>query len=507
MEPDPQLVTRLQPFHGDIVTLTQGNDFSRGHVAVGGLEQTVTIYPLNGSSPSEPCFTVQLANVPSCLTFDKDDAVLAIGADNGAIKLWTVKDKQSTQTLSGHRTKVTALEYYQYHNTNLICSGSADTTIRLWDIRKRGTIAKYKGHTKAINVLRFSPDGKYLVSGSDDHQLKVWDLRQGSCISTMAEHGAPVNDIRFHPCEMMFASGGADRQVNFYDFQSFERVSYSNPTTHAISTIKFNIDGSSLFFAAGEVIREIEWEPYKCLRSWSTPFGKSGSMAVAHNKIITCGVKCKNTLVAFALDLNENSEMYQRREALQLKKAHIDKPTRAQSTPQHNNRRIQPNRNNGNNVEHPFESREKLPRSPLPPTTVSSTENTVNLSPIRSSPKKKIIRPTNPQSKPKKDQNDHVPIEIYVGPKVINQQPTTVQAKAVDRPKAIVRPNNSANFDKVESPVDDFAQIKQPNQQVKMSMKEVLGASSSMIQSLQSRNLKLQKAKHLWQRGKIGKFE
>ena len=51
-------------------------------------------------------------------------------------------------------------------------------------------------------------------------------------------------------------------------------------------------------------------------------------MAVAHNKIITCGVKCKNTLVAFALDLNENSEMYQRREALQLKKAHIDKPTR-----------------------------------------------------------------------------------------------------------------------------------------------------------------------------------
>ena len=147
-------MTRLQPFHGDIVTLTQGNDFSRGHVAVGGLEQTVTIYPLNGSSPSEPCFTVQLANVPSCLTFDKDDAVLAIGADNGAIKLWTVKDKQSTQTLSGHRTKVTALEYYQYHNTNLICSGSADTTIRLWDIRKRGTIAKYKGHTKGTSPIQ-----------------------------------------------------------------------------------------------------------------------------------------------------------------------------------------------------------------------------------------------------------------------------------------------------------------------------------------------------------------
>ena len=117
-------------------------------------------------------------------------------------------------------------------------------------------------------MLRFSPDGKFLVSGSDDHQLKVWDLRQGCCIETKLDHGGAVNDIRFHPCEMMFASGGADRQVNFYDFQSFERVSYSNPTTHAITTIKFNIDGSALFFNSGEVIREIEWEPYKLIRSW-----------------------------------------------------------------------------------------------------------------------------------------------------------------------------------------------------------------------------------------------
>ena len=128
--------------------MAQGNDFSRGLTAVGGLDQTVTIYPLNSTNPDKPIFTVKLPQVPSCLTFDKDDAVLASGADNGSIKLWTVKDQQSTQTLSGHRTKVTALEYYQYHNTNLICSGSADTTIRLWDIRKRGTIAKYPGHSK-----------------------------------------------------------------------------------------------------------------------------------------------------------------------------------------------------------------------------------------------------------------------------------------------------------------------------------------------------------------------
>ena len=67
---------------------------------------------------------------------------------------------------------------------------------------------------------------------------------------------------------MMFASSGHDRLVNFYDFESFQRVSYSNPTTHAINKINFNIGGTSLFYSAGEVIRQIEWEPYKCIRSW-----------------------------------------------------------------------------------------------------------------------------------------------------------------------------------------------------------------------------------------------
>ena len=55
---------------------------------------------------------------------------------------------------SKYTRKIPTTEYYQFHNSNFICSGSNDTTIRLWDIRKRGPIAKYLGHSKRINVLR-----------------------------------------------------------------------------------------------------------------------------------------------------------------------------------------------------------------------------------------------------------------------------------------------------------------------------------------------------------------
>lgn len=55
-------------------------------------------------------------------------------------------------------------------------SGSLDTNLKIWDIRKKGCIHTYKGHTRGVNVLRFTPDGRWVVSGGEDNIVKV-----GSC--------------------------------------------------------------------------------------------------------------------------------------------------------------------------------------------------------------------------------------------------------------------------------------------------------------------------------------
>ena len=83
-------------------------NLSRGLVAVGSHEE-IAIYALNSKTPDETVLKAQLPTGPSCFTFDKDDAVLASGAENGSIKLWNIKRGEATSTLSGHRTKVTSL--------------------------------------------------------------------------------------------------------------------------------------------------------------------------------------------------------------------------------------------------------------------------------------------------------------------------------------------------------------------------------------------------------------
>lgn len=52
-------------------------------------------------------------------------------------------------------------------------SGSLDTNLKIWDIRRKGCIHTYKGHTRGVNAIRFTPDGRWVVSGGEDNVVKV----------------------------------------------------------------------------------------------------------------------------------------------------------------------------------------------------------------------------------------------------------------------------------------------------------------------------------------------
>ena len=46
-------------------------------------------------------------------------------------------------------------------------------TVQVWDIRRRACIHTYKGHTKGVTHIRFSPDGRLMASGSQDGDVRV----------------------------------------------------------------------------------------------------------------------------------------------------------------------------------------------------------------------------------------------------------------------------------------------------------------------------------------------
>lgn len=61
--------------------------------------------------------------------------------------------------------------------------------------------------------ITFHPNGRYLVSSSADSTVKVWDLRQGHILYTLYGHEGSANAVQFSPSGDYFTSGGNDSVV------------------------------------------------------------------------------------------------------------------------------------------------------------------------------------------------------------------------------------------------------------------------------------------------------
>jgi WD40 repeat protein len=76
------------------------------------------------------------------------------------------------RSLTGHRSNCIAMDFHPFGE--FFASGSVDTNLKIWDIRRKRCIHTYKGHDRGINVVKFSPDGRWVVSGGDDNVTKVY---------------------------------------------------------------------------------------------------------------------------------------------------------------------------------------------------------------------------------------------------------------------------------------------------------------------------------------------
>jgi WD40 repeat protein len=56
-----------------------------------------------------------------------------------------------------------------------LLGGSADGSIRLWEVASRREVAKVEGLPR-VNDVAFSPDGQYALSGGEHGDVRLWRL-------------------------------------------------------------------------------------------------------------------------------------------------------------------------------------------------------------------------------------------------------------------------------------------------------------------------------------------
>ena len=88
--------------------------------------------------------------------------------------------------------------------------------IKIFDIRSQKPIQHYDAAADLVNEVSFHPNGRYLLSASADSTVKIWDLRQGHILYSVYGHEGSSTTCSFSPGGDFFPSSGADAIVNVW---------------------------------------------------------------------------------------------------------------------------------------------------------------------------------------------------------------------------------------------------------------------------------------------------
>ncbi|CAK7269563.1 hypothetical protein SEPCBS119000_003631 [Sporothrix epigloea] len=133
--------------------------------------------------------------------------------------VYTWKVPRLAGSSSGQAPAVTALRLFP-ESGHLMLSGSADNTVRLWDVyHQRELLRTYTGHNRAITDLAFNRDGTRFLTGSHDRWMKLWDTETGQCINRFRTGKTP-HCLVFNPSAEgahEFLSGMSNNKILQWD--------------------------------------------------------------------------------------------------------------------------------------------------------------------------------------------------------------------------------------------------------------------------------------------------
>ncbi|MEQ9411306.1 MAG: protein kinase [Fuerstiella sp.] len=88
--------------------------------------------------------------------------------------------------------------------------GSADHTVRLWDLRSRISRRVLSGHRDEVNKVRYSADASLIATASDDGTARIYDAETGALVGRVETHAAPVHGLDFIGGNHHVVTGGYD---------------------------------------------------------------------------------------------------------------------------------------------------------------------------------------------------------------------------------------------------------------------------------------------------------
>ncbi|KAL2849044.1 mitochondrial division protein 1 [Aspergillus pseudodeflectus] len=277
--------------HNDVVTAIDF-DYPFGTMITAALDDTVRVWDLNVGR----CTGFLEGHNASVRCLQIEDNIVATGSMDASVKLWDLsrarsghKDNRLNKgeeddaanttsledcfvfSLDAHVDEVTALHF----KGDTLVSGSADKTLRQWDLVKGRCVQTLDVLWAAAQASSLGSDSQWrpsgrmpdasadfvgavqcfdaaLACGTADGMVRLWDLRSGQVHRSLVGHTGPVSCLQFDDVHLV--TGSLDRSVRIWDLRMgsiYDAYGYDKPITSMM------FDTKRIVAAAGESVVKV----------------------------------------------------------------------------------------------------------------------------------------------------------------------------------------------------------------------------------------------------------
>ncbi|KAF3887841.1 MULTISPECIES: GNAT family N-acetyltransferase [Nostocales] len=225
-------------------------------VARGNEDGKIQIWDLKSKSLQQT-LNVSSSKIQS-LALSPDNQTLIVGTSIGTIQLWNYKLGILQEILSPtHLGEIQTLKISRNGQT-LVSSSWKDASVKVWDLN-RGQIQHTINTGVEVLSVAESPDGQTLYIGTLG-AIKIWDLEHHALVQHLAAHSREVEVIAMSADGKLLVSGGIDRQftenksfrdvstVKIWDAQSFTLLKTLQIYSSSLESISISPDGKTIVF-------------------------------------------------------------------------------------------------------------------------------------------------------------------------------------------------------------------------------------------------------------------
>lgn len=180
------------------------------------------------------------------VAYSPDGALLASGADDSKVKVWSLASGFCFVTFTDHAAPVTGVAWLPSGNAVLSCS--LDGTVRAFDlVRYRNFRTCTSPRPVQFTCLAVDPSGEVVCAGSQDtFEIFVWSVQTGRLLEVLSGHEGPVAGLAFSPTGPLLASASWDHTLRTWDVFAGKGGIEVLPHAHDVLAVAFRPDGKQL---------------------------------------------------------------------------------------------------------------------------------------------------------------------------------------------------------------------------------------------------------------------